>query len=583
MFPLFASRFLREGEEFPRGEVVPSKHSPGHLGVAPAAGAKPIALRALDLQTLPRDNGPPTELRTRKEKLAHYEQECSHVGDRLFVGGELVAKSLDVLQAANITHIINCVGFLYPPYFESTFGYQTLYLQDTPGEDILSVLYDVFDYIDSAPEGRIFIHCSQGVSRSTTLAIAYRMWKEGRAYEDVFAEVKQMRGVANPNIGFICQLLQWHRRRTEDIGVPRLYRIAPQSASAPLYLVPKTATLLDPRGAFVLHAGSELFVWTGENCPEDFKSAALHFTGQLHKYEVAPPTPVMIQQGEETEEFWRSLELVSQSAAKGGCTPTPGPAPGTTLRDVHAVPAYDKDYDLFGRAAIHSPDGLHSPCDSARSGRKTPRTEVPQAASPNDRLRKHARSEAMERERERSARTSRSSGGSGSFSGSYGLGSESARNRALDYQELAVRRRATALPPGRPPFTPRGAATNEATPSPRNPLGTSRLGVPKLRLSNLGASGGGASSARGPPSTVRSHAGHASARHPSSHTTASTLASDDDDDDDDENDADDTSDSEHSDDSTGYESTPREDDDRPANAAAAARMLPAVPRLNLGK
>ena len=409
------------------------------------------------------------------------------------------------------------------------------------------------------------------------------MWKEGRTYEDIFDEVKKMRGVANPNIGFICQLLQWHRRRTEDIGVPRLYRLAPQSPSAPLYLVPKPSTVVDPRGAFVLHAGSELFVWTGESCPDEFKTAALHFAGQLHKYEIAPSTPVMIRQGEETEEFWRSLELVSTAAAKGGCTPTPGPAPGATVRDVHAVPAYDKDYDIFGRAVLHSPDGLSSPCDSARSGRKTPRTEVPQAASPNDRLRKHARSEAIERERERIARTSRSSGGSGSFSGSFGIGSESARNRALDYQELAVRRRAPSLPSGRPPLTPRGAASNEVIPSPRAPLASSRLGVPKLRLSNLGAGGAGQGSARGPPSTVRSQAGHASsARRTSSHATASPLASDDDDDDDDddeeEHDDDDTSDS---DDSTGYESTPREDEERPASAAAASK-LPAVPRLNLG-
>ena len=129
MFPLFASRFLKEGEEFPRGDVVTSKHSPGHLGVTSVGPAKPAALRVLDLQTLPRDNGPPTELRTRKEKLAHYEQECSYVGDRLFVGGELVAKNFEVLQASHITHIVNCVGFLYPPYFESTYAYQTLYLQ----------------------------------------------------------------------------------------------------------------------------------------------------------------------------------------------------------------------------------------------------------------------------------------------------------------------------------------------------------------------------------------------------------------------------------------------------------------------
>jgi hypothetical protein len=56
----------------------------------------------------------------------------------------------------------------------------------------------------------VLVHCSQGVSRSATLAIAYLMWKRGAGYDDVFREVKAARGVTNPNIGFICQVaLLW--------------------------------------------------------------------------------------------------------------------------------------------------------------------------------------------------------------------------------------------------------------------------------------------------------------------------------------------------------------------------------------
>ena len=51
----------------------------------------------------------------------------------------------------------------------------------------------------------MFIHCSQGVSRSVTLAIAYLMWRNGQTFDEAFAAVKAARGVANPNIGFVCQ------------------------------------------------------------------------------------------------------------------------------------------------------------------------------------------------------------------------------------------------------------------------------------------------------------------------------------------------------------------------------------------
>ena len=79
------------------------------------------------------DDGPLTELRARKAKLAFFDQQCSWVGDRLYVGSEAVARSRETLAASGITHVVNCVGFLYPPYFEGELAYKTLYLQGKLG------------------------------------------------------------------------------------------------------------------------------------------------------------------------------------------------------------------------------------------------------------------------------------------------------------------------------------------------------------------------------------------------------------------------------------------------------------------
>ena len=127
MFPFIAARFFRQENDTPSLQSQVRSTQDNRIAGAPPA-TRP-SLRALDLRTLPREDGPPTELRSRKEKLAHFEVQCSHVGDRLHVGGEVVARNLDILRASSITHVINCVGFLYPPYFESEFTYQTLYLQ----------------------------------------------------------------------------------------------------------------------------------------------------------------------------------------------------------------------------------------------------------------------------------------------------------------------------------------------------------------------------------------------------------------------------------------------------------------------
>jgi protein-tyrosine phosphatase len=58
---------------------------------------------------------------------------------------------------------------------------------DTPAEDITCVLYDSLDFIHKALSsgGRILVHCSQGVSRSATLVIAYMMWRSGKPYDEV--------------------------------------------------------------------------------------------------------------------------------------------------------------------------------------------------------------------------------------------------------------------------------------------------------------------------------------------------------------------------------------------------------------
>ena len=54
----------------------------------------------------------------------------------------------------------------------------------------------------------VLIHCKEGISRSTTLAIAYLISNGGRSLADALAQVQAARPVAKPNKGFIEQLEQ---------------------------------------------------------------------------------------------------------------------------------------------------------------------------------------------------------------------------------------------------------------------------------------------------------------------------------------------------------------------------------------
>jgi hypothetical protein len=253
----------------------PTTPDASKAGGGPSSARPGEGLR-LDLSSL-RSQG-------RKDQITFFDKECSKV-----LCGDVVAKNRDILRKNGITHFFNCVGFVCPEYFKSDLVYCTLWLLDSPIEDITSILYDVFDYFEDVREqgGRVFVHCCHGVSRSTSLVITYLMWREGQSFDDAFQFVKAARGIANPNLGFDCQLLQcqkWvHAIPLSPNSVLRMYRKAPHSKYAPLHLVPKmlndpSPAALDSRGAFITHVLSSIYVRVGMKCDlvmeKDAKDAA---------------------------------------------------------------------------------------------------------------------------------------------------------------------------------------------------------------------------------------------------------------------------------------------------------------------
>ncbi|KAG0616972.1 hypothetical protein M758_5G156100 [Ceratodon purpureus] len=283
----------------------------------------------LDLGSMPEqsydgdDNGD-NEIIQKRDKLTQCDKECSRVSPHIYFGGNMVAQNYDILYECKITHVLNCVGFECPEYFAKSFHYKTLWLQDHPSEDITSLLYNVFDYFEDVREqnGRIFVHCIQGVSRSASLVIAYLIWCERRSYEETLEKVKAIRSVVSPNMGFAFQLLQWQSRilpnissNSENMGfIMRLYRIAPHSDFDPLHLVPKlvlnpSGSSLDSRGAFVLLLQQGIFIWRGKTCPNILMVAADRASFQFIRYEHVSGPIVSIREGNEPRDICDVLHM----------------------------------------------------------------------------------------------------------------------------------------------------------------------------------------------------------------------------------------------------------------------------------
>ncbi|XP_024379943.1 protein-tyrosine-phosphatase MKP1 [Physcomitrium patens] len=252
-----------------------------------------------------------------RDLLASFDQVCSHVIDHVYVGSGTVARSREILMENGITHILNSAGFACPEYFPDEFTYKTLWLKDSPSEDITSVLYIVFDFIEAVRQqgGRVFVHCCKGVSRSTSLVIAYLTWLQRCTFQDAFNFIKAARAVTNPNLGFACQLLQFQKQLQNAPALNnklRVYRMAPHSSHDPLLLVPKKVTgpdilTFDSRGVFVIHGQNNLYVWHGQVCDARMAKAGHEFALQLIRYEQVEGPPVNINEDDEPADFWELL------------------------------------------------------------------------------------------------------------------------------------------------------------------------------------------------------------------------------------------------------------------------------------
>ena len=65
-------------------------------------------------------------------------------------------------------------------------------------------------------DGKVFVHCAAGESRSATIVIAYLMWKKKMTFDKAYNFVKQKRSRIYPNFGFRQQLQMFEKLLFEN-------------------------------------------------------------------------------------------------------------------------------------------------------------------------------------------------------------------------------------------------------------------------------------------------------------------------------------------------------------------------------
>ncbi|CAF1162517.1 unnamed protein product [Rotaria sordida] len=131
--------------------------------------------------------------------------------NQLYLGTGHQATNWKVVRDLKLTHIIN-ISVEHQCVFADKIKYLHIELEDK--EDVL--LKDRFDetihFMNIAfqnPTNRILVHCNLGISRSSTLILAYLMKTYNSTLYEAYKFLRHRRPIVCPNIGFLHQLIEY--------------------------------------------------------------------------------------------------------------------------------------------------------------------------------------------------------------------------------------------------------------------------------------------------------------------------------------------------------------------------------------
>ena len=125
----------------------------------------------------------------------------------LFLGSQDAALNLQELEAKNVKFILN-VAFGVSNAFPNLFTYKNVEILDVEESDVSFHFEDCFQFINLAKKENkgVLVHCNAGISRSSTIVIAYIMKHLSLPFQEAHQMVKAKRERIKPNPGFVRQL-----------------------------------------------------------------------------------------------------------------------------------------------------------------------------------------------------------------------------------------------------------------------------------------------------------------------------------------------------------------------------------------
>lgn len=150
------------------------------------------------------------------------------IPDQLFLTGWRGAYNRDAVQAAGVTNVLS-MGSEFDgeePLADLGVKYLVVVIEDDEEQagKMQEQLMHAVEFLNSSIQGggRALVHCAAGISRSTTVVLAYLVVKRGFTLLEALTHTHQRRPVVWPNCGFMLVLIQLEEKIRHTPSTVRL-------------------------------------------------------------------------------------------------------------------------------------------------------------------------------------------------------------------------------------------------------------------------------------------------------------------------------------------------------------------------
>lgn len=139
----------------------------------------------------------------------------SHIYKNIYISSYYSANNHELLSQYKINHVLSVIPNNIKLGIKMTNYPGVKYVQINIEDEYNAEISKYFDYtyniIDNAikKNENILVHCYSGKSRSVTIVTAYLMKKLNITRDQALSIIKKNRPIANPNMGFMIQLLEY--------------------------------------------------------------------------------------------------------------------------------------------------------------------------------------------------------------------------------------------------------------------------------------------------------------------------------------------------------------------------------------